>query len=109
MLASAVARALASFGAWRGSNETVVRHPPTAAFSADVTSGDAPLTVTFTDESTYVPDAWLWDFGDGETSTEQNPVHEYAEDGTYTVTLTASNNGGSDDEIKVDYITATVP
>ncbi len=60
---------------------------PTAIFSF-VTDG---LTATFTDESTD-PDnditTWAWDFGDGSTSTEQNPVHTYAEAGTYTVSLT---------------------
>ena len=44
------------------------------------------LTMTFTDASTGAT-SWYWDFGDGNTSTEQNPTHTYAEPGTYTVTL----------------------
>jgi PKD repeat protein len=83
--------------------------PPVAAFSADVTSGDYPLSVAFTDESTETPTSWLWDFGDSETSVEQSPTHIYTSAGTYTVTLTATNDDGSDDEIKVDYITVTTP
>lgn len=65
-----------------------------AAFSADVTSGASPLTVTFSDDSTGNPDTWHWVFGDGFTSSEQNPVHEYTEDGTYTVSLKAWINTG---------------
>ncbi|MFA5295812.1 MAG: DUF3344 domain-containing protein, partial [Methanoregulaceae archaeon] len=79
--------------------------PPEAAFSSDVTSGTAPLTVTFTDESTNAPTSWLWDFGDGGTSTGQYPVHEYMSAGTYTVTLTVTNGEGSDEAVRPDYIT----
>ncbi len=71
--------------------------PPTAAFSAAPTSGcSIPHTVFFTDQSTDSPTAWSWDFGDGNTSTAQNPVHSYTTAGVYTVTLTASNSGGND-------------
>ncbi|HQC11852.1 MAG TPA: PKD domain-containing protein, partial [Methanoregulaceae archaeon] len=70
--------------------------PPTAAFDADPDSGYAPLTVQFTDLSTYNPATWVWEFGDGATSTAQNPSHTYQEIGTYTVTLTVSNECGSD-------------
>ncbi|MBP1928166.1 PKD repeat protein [Methanolinea mesophila] len=82
--------------------------PPVAEFSANQTSGDAPLIVLFTDESTGDPTSWAWNFGDSETSDEQNPVHTYAAAGNYTVTLTASNSAGNDDETKTDYITANV-
>jgi PKD repeat protein len=77
---------------------TVAAAPPapTASFSATPTSGPAPLTVQFTDASTGSPTAWSWDLGDGGTSTAQNPSHAYTAAGTYTVTLTASNSGGSD-------------
>jgi len=82
--------------------------PPVAAFSADVTSGDAPLTVQFTDASTNTPTSWDWDFGDGSShSSDQNPTHEYTTAGTYTVTLTATNAAGNDDEVKTDYIMVT--
>lgn len=81
---------------------------PVAAFSADVTSGAAPLTVTFTDESTNSPTWWGWDFGDGsDPVVGQNPSHEYADPGTYTVILLAANNAGSDSETKADYIAVT--
>ena len=60
-----------------------------ADFTADVTSGESPLIVTFTDTSSGSPTSWLWDFGDGQTSEDQNPVHTYTEDGTYTVRLRA--------------------
>jgi PKD repeat protein len=79
--------------------------PPTAAFSGSPTSGDAPLAVSFTDTSTGAPASWLWDFGDGTTSTLQNPSHTYSDPGTYTVALTVSNAAGSDTETKVGYIT----
>ncbi|WP_211356825.1 PKD domain-containing protein [Phaeodactylibacter luteus] len=49
------------------------------------------LPVQFTDASTNTPTSWLWDFGDGNTSTEQNPVHTYTASGQYTVTLEACN------------------
>jgi PKD repeat protein len=82
---------------------------PTAAFSGTPTNGDAPLTVTFTDQSSGEPTSWLWNFGDTGTSGAQNPVHTYNNPGTYTVTLTATNAQGSDDEVKTNYITVTEP
>jgi len=82
-------------------------YPPVAAFSANVTSGTAPLSVLFTDATTNSPTSWSWTFGDGGTSTSQNPVHTYTVAGTYTVTLTATNVYGSDTETKTAYITVT--
>ena len=79
--------------------------PPVAAFSADVTSGTAPLAVTFSDQSTGVPTSWSWTFGDGATSTVQSPLHSYAAAGTYSVTLTATNAGGPNSLTKTNYIT----
>jgi PKD repeat protein len=87
---------------------TVTCTPPTADFSGSPTSGDAPLTVDFTDLSTGAT-SWLWDFGDTQTSTAQNPSHTYTVADTYTVTLTVTNSCGSDDEIKSDYIIVTEP
>jgi PKD repeat protein len=78
---------------------------PTADFLADMTTASVAQTISFTDLSTGVPDTWSWDFGDGiGTSTLQDPSYAYGAPGTYTVTLTASNTYGSDDEIKVNYI-----
>ncbi len=64
---------------------------PTAAFTQTSTG----LTFSFTDGSTGNPTAWLWDFGDGNTSTLQNPNHTYTNAGTYNVCLTAINSCGS--------------
>lgn len=62
-----------------------------AQFTAVPTSGLAPLSVRFTDTSIGSPTSWNWDFGDGGTSTTQNPTHTYATAGAFTVTLTVSN------------------
>jgi len=60
-------------------------------------SSDHDPTVTFVNESTGdEPLYFLWDFGDGSTSTETSPTHSWAEPGLYTVTLTVSNVLGSD-------------
>ena len=62
------------------------------------------LPVQFTDVSSNVPTSWNWDFGDGTTSTEQNPVHTYAESGIYTITLEACNSLGCDVVTLPDFI-----
>ena len=77
-----------------------------ADFSAEPRTGDAPLTVRFTDLSTGNPTMWAWDFGDGATDMVANPVHVYTQPGTYTVTLTASNQYTSDTVRKDQWITA---
>ncbi|GJM31880.1 MAG: hypothetical protein DHS20C18_08810 [Saprospiraceae bacterium] len=53
-------------------------------------------TVAFEDQSTNIPDQWLWNFGDGMTSTVANPLHAYTEPGSYLVCLTVTNECGSD-------------
>lgn len=63
----------------------------------------------FSDLSTNIPIYWAWDFGDGGTSTEQNPVHEYLTEGTYTVTLIATNLVGDNTEVKTAYVTVAFP
>ncbi|MDP3396888.1 MAG: PKD domain-containing protein [Methanoregula sp.] len=82
---------------------------PSARFSANVTSGDVPLTVRFTDQSTGFPDSFAWDFGDGTTSTQQNPVHTYTSRGRYTVNLTVTNEWGSNSLRKGWLISALPP
>ncbi|WP_095644518.1 PKD domain-containing protein, partial [Methanosarcina spelaei] len=77
---------------------------PVAAFSASPTSGKAPLNVKFTDTSTGTPTKWKWDFGDGTTSTKQNPMHKYSKAGVYTVKLTVTNAAGINTATKADYI-----
>ena len=84
---------------------------PTSAFTADQTSGFVPLAVNFTDNSTNGGSpitAWSWTFGDGGSSTAQNPAHTYTVAGTYTVTLTTTNAVGSDSLTMAGYITAQV-
>ncbi|MBP6876235.1 MAG: S8 family serine peptidase [Candidatus Eisenbacteria bacterium] len=82
---------------------------PVAAFSGTPLSGNTPLTVVFTDQSSGSPTSWSWNFGDGGTSTAQNPSHVYTSEGSFTVTLTATNACGSDGETKTNYITTTTP
>jgi PGF-pre-PGF domain-containing protein len=82
--------------------------PPVADFTANTTSGLAPLTVQFTDASTGSPTMWNWTFGDlgtGNTSIAQNALHTYTKPGTYSVNLTVSNAGGNKSLIKTNYIT----
>ena len=74
---------------------TVIQPAPVANFSANVTSGVVPLTVQFTDLSSNNPTAWNWSFGDGNTSTSENPVHTYGAVGNYSASFNASNAGGS--------------
>ncbi|TNF25586.1 MAG: PKD domain-containing protein, partial [Bacteroidetes bacterium] len=69
--------------------------PPTANFTSSVQT-TCNGEVNFTDQSINGATSWLWDFGDGNTSTQQNPTHIYQAEGTYTVTLTATNGFGSD-------------
>jgi beta propeller repeat protein len=79
---------------------------PNADFSASTTSGNAPLTVKFTDRSTGSPTTWKWSFGDGSALvTKYNPMYTYTKPGTYTVKETVSNAAGKDTEIKTNYIT----
>jgi gliding motility-associated-like protein len=63
--------------------------PPDARFNI-VRDCANPYTVTLVDTS-LAPDTWFWDFGDGNTSTDQNPVHTYAAKGNYTISLTVTN------------------
>ena len=90
---------------------TVTVPAPVANFTATPRNGTMPLTVTFTDNSTNTPTSWIWSFGDGSTvnSTQQNPVHTYANAGIYTVSLNATNAGGSNTKTVANYITVTVP
>jgi PGF-pre-PGF domain-containing protein len=86
------------------SGYVTVYSQPVAGFAADISSGLPPLSVQFTDQSTGLPTSWSWDFGDGTTSTDQNPVHVYSLAGSYTVTLTSTNPAGSNTTSKTGYI-----
>lgn len=79
--------------------------PPIADFNAQPTEGCYPFRVYFTDLSRGVITSWFWDFGDGFTSTAQNPVHIFRGRGPHTVTLTVTGPAGSDIETKINYIT----
>jgi PKD repeat protein len=91
-----------------GDGDGPVPLPPVAEFTATPTSGTAPLTVQFTDLSTNDPISWNWDFGDGATSTIQDPNHIYTVAGSFTVMLTTSNLAGNDTETKTGYIIVSV-
>jgi PKD repeat protein len=82
---------------------------PVANFTANVTSGTVPLAVQFTDMSPGAPSAWIWNFGDGSTATAQHPVHTYASAGIYTVSLNATNAGGSNTKTVTGYIAVVEP
>ncbi len=69
--------------------------PPQVDFAFDPPSGCVPLQVTFTNLTKFADDkTYAWDFGDGSTSQEKNPVHVYSRADTYTVSLSASNVTG---------------
>jgi PGF-pre-PGF domain-containing protein len=73
---------------------------PISNFSTSVDSGVAPLTVQFTDLSQNATE-WKWDFGDGETSTDESPAHIYSAAGTYTANLTVSDENGTSSQTTI--------
>jgi methanogen extracellular protein (TIGR04279 family)/PGF-pre-PGF domain-containing protein/uncharacterized repeat protein (TIGR01451 family) len=73
---------------------------PVANFTKSVTSSNAPLSVRFTDTSENAV-TWLWNFGDGASSTEQNPIHTYSAEGNYNVILTVSNEKGTNSKLAI--------
>ncbi len=77
---------------------------PIPHFEANDSSGIFPMTVHFLEWSEHGPTAWFWDFGDGETSTQQSPYHVYDTIGNYTVSLIASNACGPETLIVPDMI-----
>jgi PKD repeat protein len=89
-------------------NPTIAPH---AAFTSDIQSGDAPLKVKFTDQSTgTTPLTYSWDFNNDGTndSTTQSPSFTYTTAGTYTVKLTVTNGAGTDVRTEPHYISVTV-
>lgn len=80
---------------------------PQADFSSDKSIGVRPLVVAFSDTSTLItPTTWAWTFGDGGTSTVQNPTHTYTNAGTYDVSLTVSDGATTKTVTKTGFITA---
>ncbi len=69
---------------------------PVARFQWNVEDTLSPQQIAFTDYSYHVPTTWHWDFGDGTTSQDINPVHLYTAPGTYTVCLTVCNANACD-------------
>jgi PKD repeat protein len=81
--------------------------PPTPEFSATPTSGLAPLTVQFTDQSSGSIDSWSWNFGDNTPDSDvQSPAHTYLLPGQYTVSLTVMGPGGTSTRTRSAYIEA---
>lgn len=94
--------------AYRLLNEETSPPAPVASFSASVTSGVAPFTATFTNQSRGGElTSWQWDFGDGHTSSFENPSHTYETAGEYAVSLTVTNISGSHSITMERYITVT--
>ena len=82
---------------------------PAVNFSATPASGYAPLTVQFINRTAGKVDSWVWDFGDGNASTEKSPTHVYTQVGNYTVKLTATNPGGTSVKIGAVPIVVSMP
>lgn len=87
----------------------VTTQPLTANFSANRTTGVAPLVVSFTPNTTGTVTGWSWNFGDSAipVSKAQNPTVTYSTPGTYTVSLTVTGPSGSTTSNKAGYITVT--
>ena len=85
---------------------------PVADFSFSPTNPNRNQNISFSDES-YDSDgtlvSWKWDFGDGNSSSEKNPIHQYIKTGTYQVTLTVKDNNDSNSEITKNILISPVP
>lgn len=92
---------------WSEKQDITVSLSINAAFRADRTSGVRNLEVQFSDYTEGVIERWLWDFGDGTTSEEQNPLHFFNRPGRYTVSLTVWSFNDEDTCTKRNYITVT--
>lgn len=88
-------------------NYILVNNQPVAAFNANPISTEPTSIVSFFDASLNNPTSWVWDFGDGNSSTLQNPQHSYSSVGTYTITLTSNNTDGSDYISKSNFISVS--
>lgn len=78
-------------------------------FNSDITLGELPLTVQFNDITTPTPTSWLWDFGDGTTSTIQNPSHIYNSIDSFDVKLIVSDGISTDSIVKEHFIQVNKP
>ena len=101
-------------GLWESDLYTVATSAPVADFSGTPTNICADDTVVFTDLSTNTPTDWIWSISpssgfnyiNGTDANSQNPQIRFVQAGNYSITLSASNTGGSDDEVKNNYIVA---
>lgn len=85
-----------------------VNPAPQVAFSSDLSSGCLPLTVNFTNATTNATN-YLWNFGDGSTSTDANPFHDFTTEGTFTVMLYAAVGSCADSDSVIGMITTHTP
>ena len=92
-----------TFSGFQASWASVLRtnQPPIAQFTPSSLAPVYNVPVNFTDNTTQYPNIWQWDFGDGSTSTLENPSHSYTTSGTKTITLIATNCVSSDTAYKV--------
>ncbi len=88
-------------------NPTVTSGKLVADFTSNVRSGGLPLEVSFRDTSSGSPKKWFWSFGDGSYSEEQNPVHTYADQLSYPVSLEVKKNGNTATIVKDKWITVS--
>jgi PKD repeat protein/predicted secreted protein len=110
---SALIGSLADYIVYKGGTPHDV--PPVASFAASATSSCTSGTIQFTDQSTNAPTSWSWNFGDpssgaNNTSSLQNPTHIFSGNGSYTISLVASNTyGNSSPDSQSNYITIDMP
>ncbi|RYE11822.1 MAG: PKD domain-containing protein, partial [Sphingobacteriales bacterium] len=103
------AKVLLVFGLLLLNQLRVAAQSPAPNFTSDQQSGCSPVIVKFQDLSTGYPQSWVWDFGNGNSSTLQHPTATYLTPGTYTVTLTVTNTNGSNTLRRSSYITVYSP
>jgi PKD repeat protein len=106
---SLTATNIAGFDTKTKASYITVMAPPTAGFTATPTGAVVAADIDFTDASAGAPTSWAWSFGDGGTSTSQNPTYQYASPGFYDVSLTATNAGGPATRTRERYIAIGFP
>lgn len=96
---------LANMGSGRINLRNSLSNLASTNFAADPVLGDAPLQVQFYDSSLTPPTAWMWHFGDGDSSSDQNPVHTFAP-GLYDITLRTETGIGTGIKTKINFVAA---